>query len=345
MKHIISLALILMLAACATAPTPQATPEQLTIATTFYPLYDATKAIAGTQSTVFSVVPQGVEPHSYEPTPQDVLKVSKADVYVALGLEFERFEEELTVVGDFVVIDASTGVALLDATGPDPHDHGHHDEHEEEHHAEHGDEHEEHHDMHDVPCHQMPDGSWMGDCDEDEHHDVHTGKDPHIWVSPKSMITMSENIAAGLKQADPASAAVYEANAATYIAQLKELDAAFTAGLATCKKDTVLVNHAAFAYLAHDYGFNQLAIGGLEPDAEPTPQQIVALIEEAQEHDLKYVFYEELVDPRIAETIAEEVGAETLELNPIEGAKDPADTYVSIMQRNLVNLRLALECA
>ena len=93
----------------------------------------------------------------------------------------------------------------------------------------------------------------------------------------------------------------------------------------------MLVSHNAFSYLARDYGFEIVGLSGLSPEAEPTPQQIKALVDEAREHDLKYVFYEEFVDPRVSAAIASEVGAEVLELNPLEGTNDPEATYFSMM--------------
>ena len=128
------------------------------------------------------------------------------------------------------------------------------------------------------------------------------------------------------------------------IEQLKLLDAEFKEGLAECRKRIVLVNHNAFAYLAMDYEFDVISISGLEPEAEPTPQQLAELVDRARENDIKYVFYEKLVDPKVARTIAKEVNAETLELNPLEGSSDPSDNYLSLMRQNLENLRKAMEC-
>jgi zinc transport system substrate-binding protein len=167
--------------------------------------------------------------------------------------------------------------------------------------------------------------------------------DPHIWLSPKNAKLMVNNIKNGLMAADPKNADVYLANAQKLSQELDELDAEYKTGLAACAKDVVLVNHNAFSYLARDYGFEIITIHGLEPEAEPTPGQLQELIEEAKEHDIKYVFYEELVDPRVAQTIANEVGAQTLELNPLESGSS-GDNYVALMQENLENLQLALEC-
>ena len=122
------------------------------------------------------------------------------------------------------------------------------------------------------------------------------------------------------------------------------MDSEFRAALSSCAKDVVLVNHNAFAYLARDYGFRTITIHGLEPETEPTPQQLARLVAEARKHGIKYVFYEALVDPRIARTIAQEVGAEAMQLDPLEGSDDAAATYLSLMRINMDKLRVALEC-
>lgn len=289
--------------------------ENFVVAATFYPLYDLTRSVAGSEATVYSIVPSGVEPHDYEPSPGDIKKLNDASAFVTLGIEFEEFEENLveSVNPSVEVISAGSRIFLLDV------EEDHHDEHEEE-------------DNHEDEDHE----------EEDDHH--HSGKDPHIWLSPNNAKIMAENIIKGLSKADPDNKEIYQQNGNRLVNDLKELDNKFSTELSSCKKDTILVNHNAFSYLAKDYGFETISISGLEPEIEPTPKQLTELIEEAREHDLKYIFYEELVDPRIANTIAREVGAQTLELNPLEGTNNPLDTYISLMEENLENLKIALEC-
>ncbi len=112
--------------------------------------------------------------------------------------------------------------------------------------------------------------------------------------------------------------------------------------LSDCEHDRILTAHAAFAYLGHEYGFEQVPLLGLSTTSEPTPQQVQRLITEAKEHGIDHVFYEETVDPRVSETIAQEVGAETLVLDPVTGVNDK--TYISSMRQNLEHLETALGC-
>ena len=273
-------------------PIPLVPQQELTVAATFYPLYDLTKSIVGDKGTVYSIVPAGVEPHEYEPNPSDLQKLSDADVFVTMGIEFAEFEKELGEVHPTAeIIAASTGISLLKA--------------------------------------------------EDEH----ATNDPHIWLSPKNAQKMALNIMTGIAEADPQQKEYYLRQGQQLIDDLNALDMEFKESLASCTKEVILVNHNSFSYLARDYGFKTIAISGLEPEAEPTPQQLAELVTEAKKHSIKYVFYEDLIDPRVAKTIAEEVGAETLKLDPLEGSADPSATYTSLMRKNLLALQLALECS
>ncbi len=168
--------------------------------------------------------------------------------------------------------------------------------------------------------------------------------DPHIWVSPKRMKQMAENIRDGLIQVDPTNANDYRANVQQLLADLDALDAEFQTGLAACEKNTILTSHSAFGYLGADYGFKQLGIAGLTPETEPSPQQMVELANKAKAYNISTVFYESLVDPRVSQTIATEIGAQTAKLDPIEGTTNPNETYFSLMRENLNVLRKALEC-
>ena len=296
-KSLLLIILAVALVGCAKPQKPETTQnDAITIATTFYPLYDLTKSITGNKDIVYSIVPAGTEPHEYEPTPSDIQKLNNAYAFVTLGNEFKEFEEDLikSVNLDVKIIPAGKDISLLKIS------------------------------------------------DEEGH--LQNGNDPHIWLSPKNAQKMAVNIMNGMVDADPTNAQIYLKNGQTLIEQLKLLDKEFKDSLTTCKKDVVLVSHNAFAYLARDYSFRTITISGLEPEAEPTPQQLANLINEAKQYSIKYVFYEELVDPRIAETIAREVGAEILKLSPIEGITNPSDTYLTLMKQNLNNLKTALEC-
>ena len=124
---------------------------------------------------------------------------------------------------------------------------------------------------------------------------------------------------------------------------------AYRQGLSNCAEKNIITSHAAFGYLATTYGLNQVSISGLSPDAEPSPQQLADIVKFAKDSHVKYIFFESLVSPKLSQAIANEVGAQTLVLNPIEGLSDEelaqGKDYFSIMRNNLKNLQTALQCA
>jgi zinc transport system substrate-binding protein len=171
---------------------------------------------------------------------------------------------------------------------------------------------------------------------------VDSAIDPHVWLSPEQMMIVANNIAAGLKKNDPANGQRYDDNLKTTLAKLKALDDEYESGLSGCGKDTIIVSHLAFGYTGKDYGFSEIGISGLAPETEPSPGALRNLIDNVREHKLKYVLYEELVDPKVSDAIAREVGAKTLVISHVD-VKESGD-YYSIMRKNLQTLRTALEC-
>jgi len=175
-----------------------------------------------------------------------------------------------------------------------------------------------------------------------------TAADPHFWLDPPLAEKMTEKITRGFEEVDPANKSYYESNAAALQSKLIELDAAYREGLSNCGKKSIVTSHAAFGYLANTYGFNQISIAGLSPNAEPSPQRLADVAKFAKDNDVQYIFFESLVSPKLSQTIATEIGARTLVLNPIEGLSDEelkqGKNYFTEMRNNLANLRIALQC-
>jgi zinc transport system substrate-binding protein len=172
--------------------------------------------------------------------------------------------------------------------------------------------------------------------------------DPHIWQSPPIDRQIVDKITQALIQIDPVNSSYYQTNADALKVKLDNLDAQYKQGLANCSENNIITSHAAFGYLATAYGLNQVSIAGLSPDAEPSPQQLADIVKFAKANNVKYIFFESLVSPKLSDTIATEVGAKTLVLNPIEGLTNDeiaqGKTYFTEMQNNLTNLRIALQC-
>ena len=167
--------------------------------------------------------------------------------------------------------------------------------------------------------------------------------DPHFWLSPRKAVVEVAAVRDAFIKADPEHAAEYEQNAAAYISKINALDEKLTVVAQNAKIKTFI---AAFGHLAADYGLRQESIMGLSPQAEPSPAALNKLLGIMQADGIKYVFFETLVSPRIAETIAQAAGAETLVLDPLEGlsevGRQNGDDYLKIMERNIENLDTAL---
>jgi len=172
--------------------------------------------------------------------------------------------------------------------------------------------------------------------------------DPHVWISPPLAKKEVENIFAALVKIDSGNENYYNLNKRSLIAKLDSLDKEFGNSLKNCISRNVVVSHAAFGYLTSSYGLVQVPISGLSPDAEPSLKKLSEISDFARKNNIKYIFFESLVSSKLSETIASEVGAKTLVLNPLEGLTKAeiaqGEDYFSIMKRNLENLKTALEC-
>ncbi len=291
--------------------------EKLKVAASFYPLYEFAKVVGGDKVDAVNLVPAGSEPHDWEPTPGHIKTLNAAQVFLYNGAGFEHWVEKTLASLDnksLVAVETSKGFALLEGK------HEHEGE-EEDGGEEHGDE-----------------------------EAGHEGEafDPHVWLDPNGAAHAVEAIKEALIQADPANEATFKANAEAYLEKLNLLDGEFRGGLSQCKTNTFFTSHAAFGYLAHRYDLEQHAIMGLAPDAEPTPKDLQAIVTEAKEQGVKYIFFETLVSDKVAKVVASEIGASTLVLNPFEGLTEEEITagkdYLSVMRENLTNLKTALEC-
>lgn len=294
---------------------------RLQVVTAFYPLQYAAARVAGEHAEVTNLTRPGKEPHDLDLSVRQVAAVSDADL-VVFEEHFQTAVDHAVEGSDAAKVDAGAVVDLLPPVEHDEEAHadeGHEDEsHDEEAHAEEG--HEEH-----------------------EHGDL----DPHFWQDPLRMAALGDAIAKELGEVDPDNAAAYVANAASLRADLEELDSEFTDGLNACKRDTVVVNHDAFGYLAK-YGLHLEPIAGLSPDAEPTAATLADLHDLIKAEGITTVFSETLVSPRTAEALAGDLGIDAAVLDPLEGLSAEAEQnggdYLSVMRQNLAALKKANAC-
>lgn len=277
------------------------------VAAAFYPLQYVAERVAGDHASVENLTAPGGEPHDLELTPRETADIASASLVI-----YQRGFQP--TVDD--AVDENAGGDTLDVTDVvklQPVGEGHDHDHE-------------------------------GESEAEEDHD-HGDADPHFWHDPLMMADLGDAVAEQLSEIDPANADDYDAAAADLRADLEDLDAAYADGLAQCERNTVVVSHDAFGYLAR-YGLEFESIAGLSPDAEPTPADLGHLQELIRDEGLTTVFYESLVSPDIAEQLAQDAGVKTAVLDPIEGLTDETadEDYLSLMRSNLSALQEANGC-
>ncbi len=310
--------LSLIFLSCQKRETVPAGDKTIKVVTTLFPVYDFAKNVGGKRVQVELLLPPGMEPHSFEPKPGDIRKISDADVFIYTGKFMEPWIEDVlkgVPNKNLLVINTSMGIVLAE------------DRDLAEHHK-----------------YEKKSES------QREHHHEYNGKDPHIWLDFSNAQTMVENILNGFITKDPANRDEYLKNAEAYSAQLSRLDRQFQEVRASCKKDMIIHGgHFAFGYLARRYHLQYLsAYRGFSPNAEPTPGNIIQLIKNFRNHHLNYIFFEELVSPNVSETIARETGAKLLMLHGAHNISrnewEQNVTFILLMENNLKNLRIGLEC-
>lgn len=168
--------------------------------------------------------------------------------------------------------------------------------------------------------------------------------DPHVWLNPLNMATIGDEVAARLSS-NSSSAATAEKGASDLRASMEALNAEWAAGTSACTIRDLVVSHEAFGYLAAAYGFTQVGIAGLSPEAEPSPARLAEVAKFVKDNGITTIYYETLVDPKVAQTVAAETGAATAVLDPLEGLPEGYDgDYVTVMKDNLVEVRAGQGC-
>lgn len=335
MKKFISilLTMLLLTGTCSgcSSNMPSKTPTdsgKLQVVATLFPQYDFARAIARDKAEVTLLLPPGMESHSYEPTPGDIINIHHCDVFLYTGDEMEPWVADIVADVDQspsnieetpVIANLSSGIEL----SKEEHDH----DHEEE-----ASKIEDH--IHEDEAHEA----------EDHSHEYN----PHIWTSPVLAMKMVENVIQAFVEADPANASYYEANGAAYLVQLKNLDARFRSIVEHADFDTVYVGSKfSLLYFMEEYGLHYVAAyDSCEEEAEPSIKRVVSMIKEMKNSGVTAVYYQELIEPYIANTIAEATGGETYLFHSCHNvSKDDLAagvTYLSLMEQNAVNLEKGL---
>jgi zinc transport system substrate-binding protein len=277
-----------------------------------FSLYEVARAIAGDELEVHNIIPLGGDAHMFSPNPTQVAEISRASLFIYNGAGFETWAESLknTLPKTTQILDMSQHVALQKS------EEDHHDEHEE------------------------------GDDDHEDHQ--HGAYDPHYWLDIDNMIKMTQTLDGEFSKLLPSKAEMFHGNAATYIGELQKLKSEYTKGLAECKNRALVSNHDAFGYLAHSNKLENVSVVGLSSDEQPSAKNIADIITIVKEHGVKTIFFEEMINDNVSQTIARETGAKAVPLQPLENISQDElkshQTYLSIMRENLKKLREAMEC-
>lgn len=310
------------LAGCSSTPTsssPSDAPGQagpLTVAVAFYPFEFVAQQVGGDLVTVENLTAPGAEPHDLELAPQQVALLSSADLVVFQEGFQPAVDAALAQANAKRTVDTASFLQLIPATADDGHGHGEEGDHDEE-----------------------------AGHDEEGHEEG--ALDPHTWLDPTNLATVAEHVRDALTDARPEAADTLKANTQALLDDLGALDGEFKTGLASCQIHAFITSHAAFGYLAHRYGLEQVGIRGVEPDVEPTAARIAEVHEIAKAEGVTTIFFETLVSPVVAESIAGDLGLKTDVLDPLEGLtpESRGSDYLEVMRSNLASLRTANQCA
>ena len=300
------LLLLSFLLSCQPAKESNREDQKLRVIATIFPIYDFARNIGGDKIKVTMLLPPGSDAHHYELKPEDIVKVSKTDIFLFTNFEMEQWAYKIINAAEkntnMLAIETGAGAVLMPLN------------------------------------------------EEGEEHKNHISKfDPHIWLDMDNAQKMVDNIAAALIKKDSRNSDYYLKNAHNYKLKLIALDQRYRAELTRCKTKTILhAGHWAFAYLAKKYNLNYIAAYNVSADAEPSPQKMINLVQQVKSQRVAYIYYESMINPRLAQTIARETGAHLLKLNnghDISKADiKSGETFISLMEKNLTNLKKGLQC-
>ena len=282
---------------------------KLKVVASFFPMYEFAKNVGGDRADVSVFIPIGDEPHGWEPPTQEIAEAQNSKIFIYNGEGMEAF------IPSFLSNGAFPNTTFVKASEGIP--------------------------MMDADVQNM---------DQSEAKPVieQGGKDPHVWNDPVLAQQEVRTIANAMEKADPSNAKYYEANAQVYIAKLAKLDEDMKSGFSHCQTRTFFSFHNAFNYFTKRYNLTDYWISGLAPEAEIAPQDLARVEDVAKQNHARVIFSEDLVDPKLAETLASDVNATTKILSPLEGINDTEQregaTFIGKWYQNLASLREAMGC-
>ncbi|MCD8158176.1 MAG: zinc ABC transporter substrate-binding protein [Clostridiales bacterium] len=276
---------------------------KLNVCTSFYAMYDFASEIGGDRVEIKNLVPNGAEPHDWEPSVGAMVSLEKADVFIYNGLGMEDFVDKVknSVSGNLVYVEASEGCEIL---------YGYEDDHHHE------DEEEE----------------------EEYHHDV-SDADPHVWLNPYNALKEAENICEAFCLCDSKNEEYYRENLRIFEEKIIELDKAYKEGLAGVENRNIIVSHGAYGYICDAYGLNQSAVEGMSGNSDPSPRRVREIYDFIRENNIDCIFYESLTGSRTAAAISEDLGIRLYPITAYDGLTAEQEkaglNYFDVMYNNL----------
>jgi len=290
---------------CRQKPEP-VNQSKLSVVASIFPLYDFARQVGGDKIEVTLLVPPGTDLHHYELKPADIVKVGQCDIFLFTNFEMENWAYK--IIG--TASKKSSMLAVETGSG----------------------------------AFLLP----LSDSEHDQEAQA-AGFDPHIWLDADNAKKMVDNIVAAFIQKDSRNSDYYLKNASDYKMKISALDEQYRKELSACKKRTLLhAGHWAFAYLAKRYNLRYIAAYNILAESEPAPQTVLFLVDQIKSEGVRYLYYEDMINPRLAQMISRETGAGLLKLSnghdvSAENIRK-GETFISLMEKNLENLKKGLEC-
>ena len=254
--------------------------ENVKVMTTIVPLGHFVKMVGGDKVNVDVLVRPGSNPHTFEPSPSQLMKIEETQIYVKNGAGLEIWMDRIIRANeDMLVVDSSEGIDLIES------------------------------------AHQDYETERGGAQDREYHENIRTA-DPHIWLSPKNAMIQVENICRGLIEVDPENAEYYLNNRDDYLQRLKDLDRELENKFSGAERNKFVVLHPSWSYFARDYGLEQIPV--LLTEKEPGPRYLATIIETARENEIETVFADPNFNPKSAEIVANEIGGKVVPLDPLK---------------------------
>ena len=307
-----------LLAAC--GGDSDAADGKLSVVTSAYPLAYLVTAIGGEHVTLEDLSSPGVDAHGLELSVKQVMSVEQADLVLQTPGFQAALDDAVSSYGGGNVLDVSSAISLLPADAADSHD-------------EHAGESEEEHAAHDSDG-----GGESHDEHEHEGHD-HGPDDPHFWHDPVRMADLGDAVGRRLGELSPDNAQTFSDAAATLRSELEELDAELTESFGAVQGEKPFItSHAAYVYLAERYGLHQIGITGVDPETEPSPQRLLALEQVVQDEEVSTIFFETSASPKVAQTLAQNLGIDSAELDNLATQLSEDADYPEVMRDNCAKL-------